>query len=38
MDVREKNNTGAHPFSKWVGGKSQLLSEIEMSLPKDFRG
>lgn len=36
MEMREKNNIGAHPFIKWVGGKSQLLSEIETSLPKDF--
>jgi len=26
----------AKPFVKWVGGKTQLLSEIEASLPKNF--
>lgn len=25
------------PFIKWVGGKTQLLSEIERFLPKDFK-
>ncbi|MBQ9312601.1 MAG: DNA adenine methylase [Bacteroidales bacterium] len=28
-----KNNTLARPFVKWVGGKTQLLSEIEALLP-----
>lgn len=26
----------AKPFVKWVGGKTQLLSEVEASLPRDF--
>jgi len=26
----------AKPFVKWVGGKTQLLDEIQKSLPKDF--
>lgn len=25
------------PFIKWIGGKTQLLSEIERFLPKDFK-
>lgn len=27
----------AKPFIKWVGGKGQLLSQLESLLPKDFR-
>lgn len=27
----------AKPFVKWVGGKTQLLGEVEKSLPKDIR-
>lgn len=30
------NNTHAHPFVKWVGGKTQLLEEVRKSLPCDF--
>lgn len=30
------NITDARPFIKWVGGKTQLLSEIKNSLPRDF--
>ena len=26
----------AKPFVKWVGGKSQLLPQLEMLLPKDL--
>lgn len=26
----------AKPFVKWVGGKGQLLGQIEALLPKDF--
>lgn len=28
--------TLAHPFIKWVGGKTQLLDEVKKSLPRDF--
>ena len=28
--------TNAHPFIKWVGGKTQLLDEVRKSLPLDF--
>lgn len=28
--------TNAHPFIKWVGGKTQLLNEVRKSLPLDF--
>ena len=28
--------TIAKPFVKWVGGKTQLLDEVEKSLPKDL--
>lgn len=31
-----KNRTQAHPFIKWVGGKTQLLEEVRKSLPDDF--
>lgn len=35
--ARHTDNTlGAKPFVKWVGGKTQLLEEIENSLPKDL--
>jgi DNA adenine methylase len=27
----------AKPFIKWVGGKGQLLSQLESLLPKDFQ-
>lgn len=26
----------AKPFIKWVGGKGQLLEQLEMLLPNDF--
>lgn len=29
--------TGAKPFIKWAGGKTQLLTDIEMNLPANFR-
>lgn len=29
-------NTCAKPFVKWVGGKTQLLGEVEKSLPGNF--
>ncbi|WP_342276226.1 DNA adenine methylase [Spiroplasma endosymbiont of Nebria brevicollis] len=25
------------PFLKWVGGKTQLLKEVEKRMPKDFK-
>lgn len=31
-----KSNLQAKPFVKWVGGKSQLLEEIDAHLPEDF--
>ncbi len=33
----EHNGNQARPFVKWVGGKTQLLDEIERSLPANFR-
>lgn len=29
-------DVSAHPFIKWVGGKSQLIHEINARLPRDF--
>ena len=29
-------NICAKPFVKWVGGKTQLLGEVEKSLPGNF--
>ena len=31
-----KDTADARPFIKWVGGKTQLLSEVKSSLPRDF--
>lgn len=31
----KKNNVELKPFVKWVGGKSQLISELEKMLPSD---
>ncbi len=31
-----KLNHQAKPFVKWVGGKTQLIEEVEAHLPKDF--
>lgn len=28
--------TKAKPFIKWVGGKSQLIEQLEALLPNDF--
>ena len=30
------DTTQARPFIKWVGGKTQLLDEVNKSLPRDF--
>lgn len=30
------NNIKAKPFIKWVGGKGQLLEQLEVLLPDDF--
>ncbi len=35
-ETKNRYSNQARPFVKWVGGKSQLLGEIEKSLPKDF--
>lgn len=35
-DIRELST--AKPFVKWVGGKTQLISAIEMTLPLNFAG
>ena len=29
-------NTKAKPFIKWVGGKGQLIEQLEKKLPADF--
>ena len=29
-------NSKAKPFIKWVGGKDQLIEQLEMKLPADF--
>lgn len=29
-------NLKANPFIKWVGGKGQILEQLEMKLPVDF--
>ena len=29
-------NTKAKPFIKWVGGKGQLIEQLEAKLPADF--
>jgi len=34
--MKGKSTYPAKPFVKWVGGKTQLLGEIEASLPADF--
>jgi hypothetical protein len=33
---RTKNMAKAKPFIKWVGGKSQLIDQLESHLPADF--
>ncbi len=34
--MRRSNTYSAKPFVKWVGGKTQLLSDIRSALPHDF--
>lgn len=34
--MTKDNSTHAKPFVKWAGGKTQLLSEVQKSLPLDF--
>ena len=31
-----KTNSKAKPFIKWVGGKGQLIEQLEAQLPADF--
>ncbi len=35
-EMRRTTNNNPKPFLKWVGGKSQLLPELEARLPADF--
>ena len=35
--LKYDNNLGAKPFLKWAGGKSQLLTTIENSLPNEIK-
>lgn len=34
--MKRDSSKGPKPFLKWVGGKSQLLSELDARLPSDF--
>ena len=34
--MNTETNREPRPFLKWVGGKTQLLSELEARLPSDF--
>lgn len=34
--IQFEDQIQAHPFIKWVGGKTQLLEEVRKSLPRDF--
>ncbi len=37
MDPLGKNiSETCHPFIKWAGGKSRLISQIKMFIPKEF--
>ena len=35
-NVLTKNTMKAKPFIKWVGGKTQLIDQLEALLPADF--
>ena len=35
--ARKVENTQPKPFVKWAGGKSQLLSEIELAIPVELK-
>ena len=35
LDIK-KNLMKAKPFVKWVGGKTQLIDQLEALLPADF--
>lgn len=34
--TKRQPKTGARPFLKWVGGKSQLLSQLQKYYPKQY--
>ena len=35
--TKHKNMAKCKPFIKWVGGKSQLIEQLEFRLPNDFK-
>lgn len=35
-DMKSNLTKTAKPFLKWAGGKTQLINDIQKSLPKDF--
>jgi site-specific DNA-adenine methylase len=37
MVVKRIGMTKAHPFIKWVGGKTQLLPELHSHMPFTFK-